>query len=118
MLPGMRAPRDAFPYRPLGVPPSLRRRHAVSELERPWTMEEILVLCPPPDLILPLVIKLQATRAPALLLLPDWPRQPWQAPAVRLVSQIDRLSHPPTEVWVQNKRLNAHWRLLKLSINI
>lgn len=80
----MMAPRDAFHYRRIGKAAFLRRRIILAELERPWTQVETLLLCPSPDLVMPVVRKRTQTVAPALLLIPDWPRQPLNQAATRL----------------------------------
>lgn len=50
---GMKAPRDAFPYRPVGEHPLLLRRQTFKELSEPWSPSEVRLLCPPVDLRLP-----------------------------------------------------------------
>ena len=114
----MRAPVDAFKYRPPGEHPVVRRKLLMQELEEDWNTEEVRLLCPPVDLIPATVNKLSWTRAPAILLIPDWPRQAWHAAAVRLASTTRRLPAPPEEAWTAQRVLNLKWRLLELQVNM
>ena len=115
---GMRAPVDAFQFRPLGEPSFMQRRLALAEMDREWTKTETLMLCPPPDLIQPCLDKLRMTRAPAVMLIPDWPRQPWHAPATRMATVAERLPLPAGRVWTSTRRINPAWKLLMLHINL
>ena len=115
---GMQAPRDAFKYRPLGEHPSVLRKITMQELESDWSLDEVRLLCPPVDLIGPTVNKLSRTKAPAILLIPNWPRQGWHAQALRLASSTRRLPVPPKEVWTAQRKLNPAWRLLELEVNM
>ena len=65
---GMRVKEDAFLYRPLGEHPVFLRRQAYAEA----------------DLIRATVMKLAQTKAPAILIIPDWPRQQWHSAAIHL----------------------------------
>ncbi len=115
---GMKAPVEAFKYRPLGEHPVFQRRMALEELEQPWDDGMARLLCPPVDLIMATVNKLARSKAPAILLIPDWPRQAWHAAAIRLARRWKRLPHDPTEVWEAQRRLNPAWRLLELEIDL
>ena len=115
---GMLAPRDVFKFRPLGEHPSYLRRAAFEELKRDWDKEQVRLLCPPVDLIGATVQKLVKSKAPAILLIPDWPRQPWHQAALRLAGRVERLALPPEEVWAAQRSLNPAWRLLQLEVNL
>lgn len=115
---GMKAPVDVFKFRPLGEHPSYLRRAFMDELQKEWDRETVRLLCPPVDLIGATVRKLALTKAPALLLIPDWPRQPWHQAAIHLATRVERLEQPPTEVWAAQRKLNPQWRLLQLEINL
>jgi Reverse transcriptase (RNA-dependent DNA polymerase) len=115
---GMRAPIDAFPYRPLGEHPVFMRKQAYSELASSWSGTMTRLLCPPPDLMGPVVRKLRATKAPAILLMPDWPLQPWHRPAVDMATTVTRLATHPQDVWDSKRTLNKNWRLLMLEVNL
>jgi len=75
VLDGVKAPRDTFKFRPVGENPVVQRKQAFAELARVWEPGEMRLLCPPVDLIMATVHKLEQTKAPAVLLIPDWPRQ-------------------------------------------
>lgn len=115
---GMQAPVDSFPFRPLGEHPRFLRQQAYTELAAEWDPSEVRMLCPPVDLLSATVRKLRATGAPALLLMPDWPRQSWYAPALRLARRVQPLDLPPSQVWAAHRTLNPRWRLLLLDINL
>lgn len=114
---GMKAPVEAFKYRPLGEHPVFMRKIVLEELERPWDDGMVRLLCPPVDLIMATVNKLARSKAPAILLIPDWPRQAWHQAAKHLSKRWRRLPHAPEEVWEAQRRLNPSWRLLELEIN-
>lgn len=114
---GIRAPRDAFPYRPLGEHPYVNRKLLLEELQRAWTLDETLVLCPPPDLIPAVLRKLNQTRAPALLLIPEWKRQSWYAAAMRMADSWEKLEAPGSDVWTAKGKVNPNWRLIVLTVN-
>lgn len=118
VMDGMRAPIDAFPFRPVGEHPVFLRRQAFKELSEDWSKEDVRLLCPPVELITPTLLKLQQTRAPALLLIPDWPRQPWHSAATRMASRVDRLEAPPEDIWEAHRKMNPSWRLLLLELNL
>lgn len=71
---GMRAPLDSFKLRPMGEQPAYLRAAAMGELNSSWSDEKVRLLCPPIDLIMATVVKLEQTRAPGMLLIPDWPK--------------------------------------------
>jgi hypothetical protein len=62
--------------------------------------------------------KLRISKAPALLLMPDWPRQEWYQPAMDMSIKVHRLPLLPEEVWTGIRRLNTSWRLLLLEVNL
>jgi hypothetical protein len=75
---GMLAPCDIFPLHTLGEHSILLHRQFHAELALAWrATDETRLLCPPTDLLAAVVRKLRLTRAPVLLLMPDWPRQSW-----------------------------------------
>lgn len=115
---GMKAPVEAFKYRPLGEHPVFMRKLALEELERPWNDGMVRLLCPPVDLIMATINKLARSKAPAILLIPDWPRHAWNQAAKHLCQRWRRLPHPPEEVWEAQRRLNPSWRLLELEFNL
>lgn len=93
---GMWVPQDAFPYRPMGEPSFLRRRHILAELYRPSITEETLVLCPLPDRTQ--VVRNLRITGQALVLIPEWPRQQWYEAVLRLSSNWERLEAPTSQV--------------------
>lgn len=115
---GMEAPIDSFPYRPLGEHPVFRRRQAWTELNSKWDRQTVRLLCPPVDLITPTLIKLRQTRAPAVLLIPHWPRQPWFRHAESMSSRMKVLNRAPDDVWAAQRALNPQWRLAMLDMNM
>jgi Reverse transcriptase (RNA-dependent DNA polymerase) len=115
---GMMAPLDSFPLRPLGVHPVFLRRQCHNELALHWSREETRLLCPPVELMAAVVRKLRISKAPALLLMPDWPRQAWYQPAIDMSTKVHRLPLPPEEIWTGTRRLNPSWRLLLLDVNL
>lgn len=114
----MRAPLDAFPFRPFGEHPFYLHIWIYQETDHHWDKDEVLLLCPPVDLICAVVSKLRTTQAPAMFLIPDWPRQPWHQAALQLSSRIEGLEQPPQEVWVAQQTLNPSWRLLMLEMTL
>lgn len=115
---GMAAPVDAFKYRPLGEHQVFQRKLVFQELASTWEADKLRLLCPPPDLLGPVFRKLRQTRVPAMLLMPDWSRQPWHRAALDLASTVRRMPIPPTEVWTATRRLNPAWKLLLLKVNM
>lgn len=115
---GMKAPIDSFRYRPVGEHPVFLRRQAFRELDSEWDLGEVRLLCPPVDLIGATVRKLRNTQAPAILLIPDWPRQGWHREAIQLASRWNRLPHPAQEAWAGHRRINPKWSLLMLEVNL
>jgi Reverse transcriptase (RNA-dependent DNA polymerase) len=118
VMDGMRAPVDAFPYRPLGEHPVFMRRQVFAELGADWDREQTRLLCPPVDLIGAVVRKLRLTKAPAMLLIPNWPLQPWYQPAIDLAGAVTKLPAPPEETWEAKRTMNPAWRLLLLEVNL
>jgi hypothetical protein len=94
----MQAPADSFPLRPLGEHPVFLRRQCYQELAADWLKSEMRLLCPPTDLIRAVVRNLRLTGAPAVLLVPDWPRQSWYKPALDISTTVCPLPLPPEEV--------------------
>jgi hypothetical protein len=118
VMAGMQAPADSFPLRPLGEHPVFLRRQCYRELAADWLKSEMRLLCPPTDLIGAVVRKLRLKGAPAVLLVPDWPRQSWYRPALDISTTLCPLPLPTEEVWAGTHRLNAAWRLLLFEINV
>lgn len=115
---GMQAPLDAFRILPTGEHPVYLRKLMMDELDAKWDDGEMRMLCPPVDLLLPTVIKLHHTRAPAMFLMLDLPKKPWHQAAIRPASKVTRLPHPPEQVWTGTRRINPSCRLLLLECNI
>jgi hypothetical protein len=115
---GIMAPFDSFPLRPLGEHPVFLRRQSHNELASHWSREETRLLCPPVELMAAVVTKLWISKAPALLLMTEWPRQSWYQPAMDMSTKVHRLSLPPEEVWTGSRRLNPSWCLLLLEVNL
>jgi hypothetical protein len=118
VMDGMLAPKDAFPYRPQGEHPVFARKQAFLELAGPWTKGETRLLCPPMDLVGAVVRKLRITKAPAVLLVPDWPAQQWYREAIALSKTITRLPQLPEDTWDAGRKKNPKWRLMMLEINL
>lgn len=74
---GMKAPIDELPFCPLGEHPMILRRLCFQALNERWSTDEVRLLCTPVGLITATFIELPQTKAPAILLLPDWLRQMW-----------------------------------------
>ena len=112
----MKAPIEVFKQRPLGDPPVFGRRQAFDELQRPLDKSEVRLLCPPVDLITVTLQKLEVSRAPAMLLIPDWPRQGWYWRECRIASKVTPLDQaaPDMEAY---RQVNRKWRLLLLEVN-
>lgn len=115
---GMQAPTDVFPYRPAGEHPVQLRRQAYAELASSWSETEVRFLCPPVDLLHATVHKLRTTQAPAVLLMPDWPHQPWHAAAMQLASRVEVLACSAQEVWSGHRNINEKWKVLMLDVNL
>lgn len=118
VLAGMNAPIEAFRFRPIGEHPRYLRHSIYQELSRSWGREEVRLLCPPVDLIMAVVHKLRESRAPALLLIPDWSRQPWHSPAIQMASRVDQVNGCPEDLWAAQRQLNPKWKLLILEVNL
>jgi hypothetical protein len=115
---GMMASLDSFPLRPLGEHPIFLCRKYHNELALHWSREETRLLCPPVELMAAVIRELRISKAPALLLMPDWPRQAWYQPAIDMITKVHRLPLAPEEVWTETRRLNPSWRLLLLAVNL
>ena len=115
---GMAAPKDGFPYRSLGENPIIRRRQALKELNRHSEQDSVRVLCPPVELISATVSKLGTERCPAILMVPDWQRQPWHSSVLRLESRVHRVKEKPSSDWSASRRLNPDWGLLIAEIRL
>lgn len=107
-----------FVHRPLGDPLSFRRINCLQELDEQWTRDQVRLLSPPPDLITPTLIKLRQSQAPAMLLIPKWPRQPWYQAAIHMATTCTDLPHTGTEVFEPNHHVNPKWKLVLLEINL
>ena len=114
---GMKDPIDVFKHRPLGDPPVFRRRQAFDELQQPWDKSGVRLLYPPIDLITATLQKLEVSRAPAMLLTPDWPRQGWYWRACRMASKVTPLDQAAPDIWEPYRKVNPKWRLLLLELN-
>jgi hypothetical protein len=65
-----------------------------------------------------LVRNLRIYKAPALLLMPDWPRQAWYQPAMDMSTKVHRLPLPREELLIGTRRLNLSWCLLLFEVNL
>jgi hypothetical protein len=99
VMPGMQAPADLFPWRPLGEHPVFLRRQCYQELAVAWLKSEIRLLCPPTDLTGAVVRKLMLTGDLEVLLVHDWPRKSWYRPALDIITTVLPLKLPPEKVW-------------------
>jgi hypothetical protein len=95
----------------LGENIAYTRRRVLEEIGSHWEREQTRVLCPPVDLIPVVLRKIQTTRAPVILLFPDWSTQSWYATAIRLASRTTLLSQKPAECWIEHRSLNPAWRV-------
>lgn len=82
---GMRAPSDAFKFRPVGENPVFLRHQTYRELAAPWERNTVRLLCPPVDLIIVTIQKVSQT-APVVLLIPHWTKQAWYHAALKMVT--------------------------------
>jgi hypothetical protein len=94
---GMMAPLAPFPLRPLGKNPVFLRRQCLNELASHWSREEPRLLCPPVELMAAVVRKLRISKASALLLMSDRPRQAWYQPAMDMSTKMLRLPPSPNK---------------------
>jgi hypothetical protein len=92
------------------------RGQSYQELCADWLKSEMRLLAPPTDLIGAVVRNMRFTRAPAVLLVPEWHRHSWYRPALDISMTVCPLPLPPEEVWAGTHRLNPAWRLLLLEI--
>jgi hypothetical protein len=115
---GMMTPLDLFPLRSLGEHPVFLGRQCHNKLALHWSREETRLLFAPVELMAAVIRKLRISKAPALLLMPDWPRQAWYQPVIDMGTKVHRLPLPPEEVWTGTRRLNPPWRLLLLEVNL
>jgi hypothetical protein len=83
-----------------------------------WSREETRLLCPPVELMKAVVRKLRISKAPALLLMPNWPRQAWYQPPMDMITKVHRRPLPPEEVWAGTRRLDPSWSLLLIEVNL
>lgn len=95
--------------RTLGAHPVYARRHAFEELSKPWEANVLHVLYPPPDLALATVRRLRLTKVPAVLLLPDWPRQAWWQEAANLCSTSYRAELTGSAAFTGHRTVNPAW---------
>lgn len=86
---GMEAQVDAFPYRPVGEHPPFARIQAYREVDAAWDQANVRLLCLPVDFIAATVHKQRVTKSPAILLIPDWPRQAWHAAALQNAQRVE-----------------------------
>jgi hypothetical protein len=118
VMAGMQAPADVFPYRPLGEHPVFLRRQSFQEMANTWSLtDKTRLLCPPTELISPILQKVRLSGCPAILLIPDWPHQAWHATALRMATHVFRCPEPPDQVW-DARTLNPRWRLLLVELNM
>lgn len=95
--------------RTLGSHPVYARRHAFEELQRQWNPNEIQVLYPPPDLAMATVRRLHLSKAPAILLLPDWPQQAWFQAAAHLCTASYLAPGTGSAVLTGHRLINPGW---------
>lgn len=62
--------------------------------------------------------KLQETLPPAILVIPDWPRQIRHQTAFHMSGRVEVVEASAKEEWTARRRLNPKWRLLLLEINL
>lgn len=115
---GMKARGAEFVRRPLGDHPVFHRLQCLRELDERWERNETRLLCPPPDLIVPTLIKLRQSRAPAVLLLPNWPRQPWFQAAMHMAKRVEYLPQTGTDAFEPHHRVNPKWGLVLPEVNL
>lgn len=96
---GMRAPRDVFKFRPTDEPlVYLIHASMAMELEVQCSKTELLLLCPPVELLGPIVRKLTRTQFLFLLLIPYCPRHPWHQSVIRIALIVCRLPIPSNRI--------------------
>lgn len=71
---GMHLYQDVFKFQPLGEPPGYARQAVLNSLKDKWNQGQTRLLFPTPDLMASTVRKLVLTKAPAILLIPEWPK--------------------------------------------
>lgn len=113
---GIQAPEGTLRERPLGEHPVFNRHQCLHDLNDNWNPNELRLLCPPVDLITPVLVKLRQTRAPAILLIPDWPRQPWHQAAVQMANKATKLPAVGEQAFSGRRSINPKWRWLQLEI--
>jgi hypothetical protein len=119
VMAGMQAPTDVFPYRPLGEHPVFLRRQSFQEMAKTWSLrDKTRLLCPPTELISPILQKVRLSGCPAILLIPDWPHQAWHATGLRMATHVFRCPEPPDQVWDAARTLHPRWRLLLVELNM
>lgn len=64
-------------------------------------------MCPPIDLIQEIVHKLRETTAPAIMLMPYFPRKPWHSAPLQLETRVEKLQRPVEEIWASHRHLNG-----------
>jgi hypothetical protein len=64
------------------------------------------------------VRKIRISKAPALLLMPDWPRQSWYQPAMDITTKVRCLPLAPEEVWTETRPLNPSWFVQLPEVNL
>jgi hypothetical protein len=109
---------DSFPLRPLGKHLVFLRRQCHNELASHWSRKETRLLCPPVEHMAAVVRKLRISKAHALHMMPDWPRQVWYQPAIDMRTKVRRLPLSREEVRTGIRRLNPSWRLLLIGFNL
>jgi hypothetical protein len=101
---GMMAPLNSFPLRPFGEHPVFLQ--CLNELASHWSHEEKRLLCQPVELMAAVVRKIRMSKAPALLLMLDWPRQAWYQAVMEMSTKEHRLPLLPDDVWTGKRRLH------------
>jgi hypothetical protein len=119
VMDGMKAPADVFPYRPLGEHPVFLRRQCFLEMRQPWyPTDATRLLCPPVDLIAPVLQKARLSGCPAVLLIPDWPHQQWHSTALQMATHAFLLPYAPQQIWTAARTMNPSWKLLLVEVNM
>lgn len=89
----MLATAETFKHSFLGEDDVFLRKMGMEDLKRPRDDGMVRLLCPPADLMMVIVNILTRKKAPAILLIQDWPRHAWHPAAIRLARRCTRLPH-------------------------
>lgn len=73
-----------------------------------------MLLCPPIDPIVATVKKLARTGEPDILIILDFPRQPWHHATLGMKTVMERLTIRPGKRWVARREMNPDCCLLQL----